>query len=248
MSKTKKKESKEEVVINLDNAGIPIAIIISGVLIAAVIFFASRNNASVTEDIAGEATVPVAEDQVAQVPDSGVATLGNGPFLGNLDTATVAVVEFNEYRCGFCKRHLDETFPLIKENYIDTGKVVYVYKEYAMYGDDIANAAKCVYHLEGTDVYKEFHNNAFNLEDDTAIYALAKSLGLNDGEFDSCYTSSQYQSEIDTDREEGSSAGVQGTPGFIVGLIGEDGTVEGTLIAGAYPYETFAEAIEELLK
>jgi len=245
----KKKESKEEVVINLDNAGVPIAILISGILIASVVYFASRNNTSVSPDALGDTTEPVAEEEVYQpVAASDVASLGDGPILGDLDTATVAIVEYNEFQCGYCKRHLDETFPLIKENYIDTGKVVYVFKEFAIYGDDTANAAKCVYHLEGVDAYKEFHTGGFDVEGEENIYALAKEVSVNEGEFDECYTSKTYQSEIDADKEEGTSVGVQGTPGFVIGRIGEDGTVEGYLIAGAYPYETFVETIEALLE
>jgi protein-disulfide isomerase len=244
----KKKKSKEEVVINLDNAGVPIAILISGILIASVVYFASKNS-SVTTDTAGVSTEPTVEEGAEQPPTvSGVATLGDGPILGDLDTATVAIVEYNEFQCGYCKRHLDETFPLIKENYIDTGKVVYVFKEFAIYGDDTANAGKCVYHLEGVDAYKEFHIGGFDVEGEEDIYALAKEVGVNEGEFDECYTSKTYQSEIDADKEEGTSVGVQGTPGFVVGRIGEDGTVEGELVAGAYPYDTFVETIEALLK
>jgi protein-disulfide isomerase len=125
---------------------------------------------------------------------------------------------------------------------------VYVFKEFAIYGDDTANAGKCVYHLEGVDAYKEFHIGGFDVEGEEDVYALAKEVGVNEGEFDECYTSKTYQSEIDADKEEGTSVGVQGTPGFVVGRIGEDGTVEGELVAGAYPYDTFVETIEALLK
>jgi protein-disulfide isomerase len=247
-SKKKKASKKDEVVINLDNAGVPIAILISGILIASVVYFASKNS-SVTTDTAGVSTEPTVEEGAEQPPTvSGVATLGDGPILGDLDTATVAIVEYNEFQCGYCKRHVDETFPLIKENYIDTGKVVYVFKEFAIYGDDTANAGKCVYHLEGVDAYKEFHIGGFEVEGEEDVYALAKEVGVDEGEFDECYTSKTYQSEIDADKEEGTSVGVQGTPGFVVGRIGEDGTVEGELVAGAYPYDTFVETIEALLK
>jgi protein-disulfide isomerase len=115
MAKTKKKESKDEVVINLDNVGVPIAIIVSGIIIAAVIFLASRNSAPVAEDVAGEVTAPVAEEGADEFTEGSV-TLGDGAILGDPDTATVAIVEFSDYQCGFCQRHAEETFPSIKEN------------------------------------------------------------------------------------------------------------------------------------
>ncbi len=249
MAKTKKEKSKkEEVVINLDNAGIPIAILISGVLIAVVIYFASRNNSAVKLDTSGDPTVAESTDEGEEEFAEVVTTFGDTAVLGNRDTATVAIVEYNEFRCSYCKRHLDETFPLLEKNYIDTGKVIYVFKEFAIYGDDIANAAKCVYHLEGTDVYKEFHKSAFNLEDDDAIYKVAKDVGVNESKFKACYTAKQYQDEVEADREAGTSTGVQGTPGFVVGKVDGKGNVSGVLIAGAYPYETFVEAIESFLE
>ncbi|HRY22375.1 MAG TPA: thioredoxin domain-containing protein [Candidatus Dojkabacteria bacterium] len=253
MPKSKKKESekkREEVVINLESIGTPIAILISGIIIATVIFFASKNNTPTTIDTAEDSTV----DTTVESTGEGIGefepastTFGDVPVLGDRETAKVAIVEHSEFRCSYCKRHLDETFPSILENYVDTGKVIYVYKEFAMYGDDIANAAKCVYHLEGTDIYKEFHTNAFNLEDEDAIYALAKEVGVNESDFDACYSSSQYQDEIDADKQAGAAAGIQGTPGFVVGTFDDDGNVDGVLIPGAYPYDSFVEVIETYL-
>jgi protein-disulfide isomerase len=253
MPKSKKKESEkkgEEVVINLDNIGTPIAILISGIIIAVVIFFASKNNTPTTPDTAEDTTVDTTVESTGEGIgefEAAATTFGDVPVLGDRDTAKVAIVEHSEFRCSYCKRHLDETFPSILENYVDTGKVIYVYKEFAMYGDDIANAAKCVYHLEGADVYKEFHTNAFNLEDEDAIYALAKEVGVNESDFDACYSSSQYQDEVDADKEAGAAAGIQGTPGFVVGTFDDDGNVDGVLIPGAYPYDSFVEVIETYL-
>ena len=258
MPKSKKKESKEkeskkkkeEVVINLDNIGTPIAILISGIIIAVVIFFASRNNTPTTTDTTGGSAV----DTTVESTGEGIGefqaastTFGDVPVLGDRDTAKVAIVEHSEFRCSFCKRHLDETFPSILENYIDTGKVIYVYKEFAMYGDDIANAAKCVYHLEGVDVYKEFHTGGFDIEEEADIYALAKEVGVNEADFEACYSSSQYQDEIDADKQAGAAAGIQGTPGFVVGTFDDDGNVTGVLIPGAYPYDSFVDVIETYL-
>ena len=258
MPKSKKKESKEkeskkkkeEVVINLDNIGTPIAILISGIIIAVVIFFASRNNTPTTTDTTGGSAVDTTVESTGEGIgefEAASTTFGDVPVLGDRDTAKVAIVEHSEFRCSFCKRHLDETFPSILENYIDTGKVIYVYKEFAMYGDDIANAAKCVYHLEGVDVYKEFHTGGFDIEEEADIYALAKEVGVNEADFEACYSSSQYQDEIDADKQAGAAAGIQGTPGFVVGTFDDDGNVTGVLIPGAYPYDSFVDVIETYL-
>lgn len=246
MSREKSKDS--DIVISLDKFAVPGAIVIAGIIIAVMIFFTNKDKDNSidtldTEGVAGEET-----DSNSQYQFSDTTTdIGDAPYIGDKDSAKVAIVEYNEYKCGHCLRHKDETLPLIVENHVDTGDIIYVFREFAIYGDDIANAAKCVYHLEGTDKYIEFHENAFNLEDKDAIYTLAKSVGVNESEFDSCYTGKTYQDEIDADKAAGSEAGVKGTPGFVVGILDSDGNVTGKLIAGAYPFDAFQEILDSLL-
>ena len=251
MPKKKKKESNDEIVISLDQFAVPGAILLAAVIIAVTIFFTSKDNSTSNgvdtgnqESVAGEETTPPADDSEFPVAST---TIGDAPYIGDKDSAKVAIVEFNEYRCGFCLRHKDETLPSIIQNYVDTGEIIYVFREFAIYGDDIANAAKCVYNLEGTDTYLEFHNNAFELEDDDAIYALANEVGVNESEFDSCYSENRYQDQIDADKAAGTAAGVQGTPGFVVGILDDDGNVTGKLIPGAYPFDSFEQIINEFL-
>ena len=253
MAKTKKKEKKDEVVINLDNAGVPIAILISGVLIAAVIFFASRNNSPVTVDNAGDPTVPTADQGIGEEFGEGTVTLGDGAILGNPESATVAIIEFSDYQCGFCKRHSDETFPSIKENYIDTGKILYVFKEFPLssageLGYSIAEGGICLHSMSDSETFSEYHKGAFNISSVDGLVDLAVDLGVDGDDFRACLDDATYRDVVEARATEGRNAGISGTPGFIIGLIGEDGTVEGSLIAGAYPYDTFVQAIEALLK
>jgi predicted DsbA family dithiol-disulfide isomerase len=84
------------------------------------------------------------------------------------------------------------------------------------------------------------------VEDDDDIYSFAAEAGISENEFDSCFTSTEYQDELDADLAAGQDAGVQGTPGFVVGTI-EDGQVTGVLVPGAYPFETFSDLIEGYL-
>jgi predicted DsbA family dithiol-disulfide isomerase len=101
-----------------------------------------------------------------------------------------------------------------------------------------------VYHIGGVEKYKEFHNGAFNYKGDEDLYALAKEVGVDEKEFDSCYSSRQYQGEVDADFQAAQDVEIQGTPGFVVGTFDSEGNVSGVLIPGAYPIETFKEIIE----
>jgi protein-disulfide isomerase len=248
MSKKSKKESSDEIVINLDQFAVPGAIILAGVIIAVAVFVTGKKDTNSiddqdTESVAGETTDSDAENEFATV----TSDLGNAPYIGDKENATVAVVEYNEFKCSYCLRHLEETVPTLISDYVDTGKIIYVFREFAIYGDDAANAAKCVYHLTGTDTYKEFHTNIFNYEDDDDIYTVAKEVGVDEDAFDACYSERKYQDEVDADFAAGENVGIQGTPGFVVGTFDEEGNVEGVLIPGAYPIETFSEVIDGFL-
>ena len=251
MAKTKKKGKDDEVVINLDSMGVPIAILISGVLIAAVIFFVSRGDTPVTIDNAQDTTGQVGQEEVA-AQDTGFASLEGAAVLGNPETATVAVVEYSDYMCGFCRRHAEETFPSIQQNYIDTGKILYVFKEFPLsspgqLGYSIAEGGVCVLNLSDSETFFDYHKGAFDLGSEDDIIAFAQDLGIDGDEMSACLADGRYRDDIDAKAQEGRDAGVTGTPGFIVGRINDGGAVEGGLIAGALPYQNFADAIDALL-
>ena len=112
-----------------------------------------------------------------------------------------------------------------------------------------AEGASCVFNLSDSETYAKYHKDGFFLNSKSEVVSLATSLGINEGEFNACLDEGKYQDEIEADQTEGQGAGISGTPGFVVGLIGENGVIQNaTLIAGAYPYDTFVNAIEKLLE
>lgn len=81
------------------------------------------------------------------------------------------------------------------------------------------------------------------------LVEVAKSeAGLDEGNFKACLESQKYKSEMDKDQADAQAAGIQGTPGFIVGKSTGDGKITGIRIAGAYPYQIFKGVIDELNK
>jgi protein-disulfide isomerase len=254
MSKTKKKQNvkKEEMVLNIDTLGVPIAIILSAVLIAALIFFSSRGGSTVKNTPGSGDT-----NQETQTPSTTgsdvVVNYENEPYLGDGSKAKVAIVEFSDYMCGYCQRHSQETFPKIKENYIDTGKIIYVFKEFPLsaagqMGFTIAEGGVCLFDLAGNEEFAEYHKKAFFAESKDVLISLAGELGVDTDEFGRCLEDGRFRDAVNANATDGRKIGITGTPGFVVGLIGDDGNVTGTIIAGAFPYETFADAIDKLLK
>lgn len=245
------KKKTEEITISLDSLGVPIAIIIAGIVIAIGIFFSNKKEATNLDNndgaIAGQEneTAPTTPEE----PTEATTTIDDDPYLGNIKTATVAIVEFSDFQCSYCGRHATETVPSIVKEYIDTGKAIYVFRDYQMFGDlseTTAMVGECIADIS-IDQYKDFHEQAFSLGSIDDIYALAGKVGVDTDKIKTC-VNNYDKSELENDFADGSAAGVSGTPAFVIGKLQEDGTVEGGFIAGAYPYETFAEMIDSYLE
>jgi protein-disulfide isomerase len=249
MPKENKKYSNDEIVISLDQFAVPGAIIIAGVIIAIAIFFTNKNKNNSVDS--SDDSVVAGEDTDSGYSFADASTdIGTAPYSGNRESAKVAIVEFSDYLCGYCQRHIEQTYPEIIKDYVDSGEVIYVYRDFAIHGEIAeaqAMAGKCVFEDAGLEVYTTYHKNVFMTEDYDAIYDTAQDAGANRDKVQACVESDKYRDEIDTDYEAGANAGVQGTPGFVVGVLDDDGNVTGKLIAGAYPYDAFVEVLDSLL-
>ena len=183
---------------------------------------------------AGDA-VPAARVQV---------DVGGAPSKGGKD-APVTLIEFSDFQCPFCGRFFSDTAPQIEEQYVKAGKVWFVYKHFPL--DSIhsqatpaALASECA---KEQGKFWEYHDLIFKNQQslgDESYKAWAKQLSLDVDKFNSCYSSQKYLSVIKGDVQQGSSAGIRGTPGFFL---------NGQLISGAQPFAVFQQAIDaELAK
>ena len=163
--------------------------------------------------------------------------IGNSPTLGNPD-ASVVIVSWNDFRCGFCGRFKDQTLPLIESNYIDNDDVLYVFKHFPVVGgENEALASLCA---QDQGYFWEFHDRVFESSgyspSDFSVWA--GELGMDVSEFDECFSTRRHEDRIMEDAQLGMSAGVQGTPGFLVNDV---------LVSGAQPFENFEQIIEAFL-
>lgn len=178
--------------------------------------------------------------------------IANSPFIGD-KSAEIAIVEFSDYQCPYCQRHFKQTLPEIEKNYIETGKVRYVMKQFPLgfhaKARDASIAALCVEKLK-PGKYIKAHEAIFGGEvslDSASYQAFAKSLGIKSSKYDSCLNDKKIASIVDQDMAEGESVGVSGTPAFLIGKIKNGKVVDGRLITGARPYSSFSRALDDLL-
>jgi protein-disulfide isomerase len=167
--------------------------------------------------------------------------------------APVAIVEFSEYQCPFCRRFHEQTLPQLKERYIDTGKVRYVFRDFPL--DSIhpqAKAAAVAAHCAGKQgSYWQMHDALFTNQPRLGppLYAeLAGTLKLDARTFQACLEAKDSAKEVDDDQAYGESIGVQGTPHFFIGRLKDGQIVDVKRLSGAQPLPAFTQVIDELLK
>jgi protein-disulfide isomerase len=162
--------------------------------------------------------------------------------------ARVAVIEFSDFECPYCGKYARETFPRIKRDFVETGKVAYVFKHFPLeqiHGRsfEAAEAAACAGEQAS---FWEMHDLIFADQKALGLRDLmgdAVKLGLDQKQFQSCV--SRIGPKVKSDESEGRRLGVTATPTFLLGIIGSDGSVTiSKRISGARPYETFKTAIE----
>lgn len=174
------------------------------------------------------------------------------PSLGRND-APVTLVEFSDYQCPFCKRHFSTVFPIIKKEYIDIGKLRYVFRDFpiASLHPQAKKGHEAAYCAGEQNKYWEMHDTLFQNSKDFSVPALnryAQEIGLDGDSFKNCLQSEKYASRIEKEIAEGTKAGVRGTPTFFVGQSGSGGKITGTVVRGAQPLNRFRQVIERVLK
>ncbi|MEK7603753.1 MAG: DsbA family protein [Patescibacteria group bacterium] len=234
------KNSNDELVdknggLNLEKFILPGAIIMAGVLISAAVIYSNGG-------LGGTARIgdPVVAPKAVSTDDDA--------YLGDKD-APVVIIEFSDYQCPFCRSFWRDTLPLIKSEYIASGKVRFVYRDFPLDmhpgAMPAAQATECA---EEQGKFWEMHDRIFIEQEKQGggtvqfgvddLKKWAAGIGLNVSELSSCLNSQKYAEEVKKDLNDGQTAGVSGTPGFFV---------NGRLVVGAQPFSVFKAIIDEEL-
>jgi len=172
------------------------------------------------------------------------------PVLGEKD-APITLIEFSDFQCPFCQRFVTQTLGQIKTNYIDTGKVKMVYRDFPLesihpQARPAAEAGECA---DEQGKFWEYHDKLFENQQIWAssgkeeLKKYAEELGLDSDKFNDCLDSSKYKDEVTKDLADAQKYGGRGTPFFV--LVNEDGETQ--VISGAVPFANFEAAIKALL-
>ena len=207
-----------------------------------------------------EAKAPTAIPQPTQgpgrpsTPQIFQVSLDDDPVKGDPD-APVTIVEFSDFQCPFCSRFFIQTLPALQENYIDTGKVKLVYRDFPIdslhpNARPVHIAAECA---DEQGKFWEYHDvlfenqgqwNRLNSADlSSQLNEYATSMGLNSASFDSCLSSQSIANEVNADYLQAAQYGASGTPTFFIGNE-KNGFIK---LVGAQPFSAFQAAIDAQL-
>ncbi len=188
----------------------------------------------------GRLTRPASsQQQPEQVPRTEV-TVDDDTVKGSPD-APVTIIEFSDFQCPFCTRFYQNTLPQIQQQYIDTGKVKFVYRDFPLsFHQDAQKAAEAAECAGEQGKYFEMHDKLFDTEalDVTSLKQHAVDLGLDTDEFNDCLDNDEMAAEVQKDFQDGQQAGVSGTPAFFI---------NGQLVSGAQPFSVFQQIIDQEL-
>ena len=192
-----------------------------------------------------------------QTPDFHPAdiTVGQSPALG-APSAPVTLVAFIDYECPFCKRHATTVMPALVRQYVDTGKVRFVMREFPVekIHAQALNASSAALCARDQGQYWTMHDLLFADQQKLLpadLKAHAVTLGLDTRAFNACLDEGRHLAEINASQAEGQKLGIDGTPGFVIGLTDPadpDRVHLSQYIRGAQPLPTFAAVLDELLR
>jgi len=209
---------------------------------------------AILKELQGIRTLLAQQGQARPAADTLPTTpmdISKEPFRG-ASNAKVAVIEFSDFQCPFCGRYDKDTYPQIAKDYIDTGKVKYVWRDYPLEFHQNAEKAAEAAHCAGEqgkfwDMHDRFFANQQNIAA-TDLPKHAEALGLNVSLFQQCLDSGRYAAEIKKDIADAGGAGISGTPSFLIGVVQPNGSVKITKkLVGAKSYSEFKSAIDALL-
>ncbi len=173
---------------------------------------------------------------------------GGSPIIGNVN-APITILEWGDYQCTFCYKFHQNTLNVINEDFIKTGKVKLVFKDFPLNGPDSILAAEASYCAHDQKKYWQYHDELYQnwggertgWITQESLKKFASSIDLNLEDFNTCMDEHKYQNKVISLHEFGKEVGIDATPSF---LIFNDQKI--IKIRGNQPLEVFLKTFDKL--
>jgi protein-disulfide isomerase len=169
------------------------------------------------------------------------------PILGD-PNAKVTIVEFGDYQCTYCHLFHVNTKDALLQQYVDTGKANFVFRDFPLNGPDSVLAAEASYCAGDQDKYWQYHDELYKnwagektgWVNQKSLDKFATTVGLDLGKFDKCMSDNKYEQKVLDNQKFGENIGIDGTPSFII-FSGKNITK----VVGAQPITVFQQVIDK---
>ena len=173
------------------------------------------------------------------------------PILGDRN-APLTLIEFGDYQCTFCNKFFHETIESILINYVETGKVKILFKDFIVVGQDSMHAANAAHCANDQEMFWQFHSILYNnwagegtgWISSEQLIKFANTLELDISEFSNCMSELKWKKLVDASYDDAIALGVTATPTFFV--IDQNKNV--MKITGAQHYDVFKEVFDSALE
>ncbi len=169
------------------------------------------------------------------------------PILGN-PSASITILEFGDYQCTFCYKFHQSTLKTIEHEFIESGKVKFVFKDFPLNGPDSILAAEAAYCADDQGKYWQYHNELYlNWAGENtgwithnSLNEFARTTSLDLDKFNNCLDSHKYYDKVNQMYEFGKKIGIDATPSFLV--FNNEKIIK---ISGNQPLQVFLKSLDE---
>lgn len=186
-----------------------------------------------------DTTTPKANTPIDIKAPEGLAQQGS-------NDAKVTVIEFADFQCPYCGEWHKTIYPNLKSDYIDSGKVKFIFWDLAFLGDESNKAAEAALCAKDQNKFWEFHDYLYSHQNgenegtfaDANLKKFASTIGLDLKSFNKCFDARNYKTAVEDATTKGSNYGVNSTPTVFV---------NGLKFEGIMPYENYKQIIDSAL-
>lgn len=180
---------------------------------------------------------------------SAQSLIENGsPMLGD-PNAKITIVEWGDYQCTYCHLFHENTKDQIIQEYVNTGKINFVFRDFPLNGPDSVLAAEAAYCAGDQNKYWQYHDELYNnwggertgWVNQKSLDQFATDVGLDQSQFDKCVSDKKYENKVLDNQKFGQEIGIDATPSFII----LDNN-KATKIEGAQSFSVFQQVLDNI--
>ena len=171
------------------------------------------------------------------------------PILGN-PSASITILEWGDYQCTFCYKFHESTLDIIHKEYIETGVVNLVFKDFPLNGPDSILAAEAAYCANDQGKYWQYHDEIYTnwagertgWISKNSLNTFAEFVELDIEKFNSCLDEHKHRQKVLDLEQFGREIGIDATPSFFV--FNDKKIIK---ITGNQPLEVFVKVLNEFI-